>query len=484
MSKRQREPFKDPIDESSKTVYTEAAQSHPRDLAALLTQGSSRYHVSPSDTVFRGTCQRSAVSRPQRRVGVMFSSTKEDSNSSTICPIIEDPSSSNIISALVANNVTLYERELERDKLYLEKTRASIIADKLSVEVERNMSSKSLLLSMFGWGIPDIDPLDTGYLSIRNYEYLLEPKKIRDKLSVIYHPKSFLHYSSIETDSLEGAENAAKLFKTPDEIKSERHMRRLEKRAQYQQRIKDGSLKEVQRYDERSLHTVLKDQFSSNPIRTHAMVNEEKERRLKEHLNRNEESHRAALNAQAEKRELDRWRDVEKPPVRIHVYRVFPIREVSSLNWIAKMANNHRMRGLIAWIDQRDAIVILCGGAAPMRDLNKWILHKMEWRPSAPTEATISFCTTVDRLDRFSFHTKGHNTSTVPECTKKEEMEDDEQMTIFHKKQEHVFVKSFVSIEETKMYFRYSQPEKGPWPSMDFVWESAMGLGESCVVGR
>ena len=333
----------------------------------------------------------------------------------------------------------------------------------------------SMLLSLFGSGVAEVDPVDVPFLSMPKYDApLVDGATMTERIGRMHHPVPPIEGSVFERELANPdvfGPAPIRLAMTPAERKKEKHAKRLEKRNEHQQKVQSGEVEEQQKLTTKHLTTVLKDQFQANAVGTENKINEEKEQRILEHLKANHDAHMAALPHQIEKRERDLWNDAERDPS-LCVFRLFPIREEMTLHTFAKFANDHKMRGFILHIAKRDAVIVMVGGPAPMRHVTNWITGRMQWRESADTKSALVYSTRVAYLDRFSFHEKktpagvGDGSVTAGASGEPD--------SVFDRRQERTYLKSVATLAEAFAFMVDTMPTDGPWPSLEHLWHVAM----------
>lgn len=352
--------------------------------------------------------------------------------------------------------------------------------------------SASVITSLFSAGAPSYDWLNDPFLAVKSAELpiLVPERALADALGRLHHPLPTLAGSLLAS---EAPPAPIRLHKTPDELKKERRARAAAKREAHQAKASEARAKglggEAQKMRMRNLETTLKDKFAEDAMGTVLAVETEIKERLTAHNEANYQRHLEALPRQMERRE-DRLLTKAETDVMLNIYRVFPIRERASLGMFVKFANDSRLRGFVAWIDGRDAIVVLMGGPAPMRHMHNWLTDRMQWRASANTVCNIVFSTRVHEMGRFSFHERSSSAGGAAPLTEYVEGGDgnggdggeEAEGGPSHAELQTVYLKELTTIAQAETFFFDVMPSKGPWPSLGFLWRSAMAAAPTADV--
>lgn len=259
--------------------------------------------------------------------------------------------------------------------------------DQLGVNVEQvNATSNNgnerppLASDMFplSVGIPDVERWDRLLLKGYAYSSGVDTAKLDD---LILHPTSTLGYSVVSAATL-------KLMKTKEEIRRERHNNRVEQQRQRLERQKLGlEAPEGEKLRFRNLRDRLFVDAVLNPTEQETAIAEAADRRIETHYENNFQRHLAAREAQILKKIADRRSDASSNPV-VAVFRITKTNDRHLLGKVQLNAKERLLRAKILWIMKEECVILLWGGARPIRRLDRLILQSIQW----PEGSTAQCC--------------------------------------------------------------------------------------------
>ena len=326
-------------------------------------------------------------------------------------------------------------------------------------DVQQNLHQRHLSYhTLFLNGVPDIEPYDSEFLAYRSYDAPLKNDH-GGVNNLIHHPMIGMDLGIASlSDSI-----PVKVYKTVEEKKQERHSARLAKQTAHQRAVSTGEAVEGQKMRLRNLNDILVVEYNRDPIGTETRIRVEMEARRIQHQEANYHRHIDAIPHQIVKREEDTWRLARRNPW-ISAYLISPITRTCderSITTFKVFANDGKMRGFIALVCDMVAIVVLTGGDVSTRHVHSWITEKNRYA-SEDTKGISLFQCRLEQWDQCSFYekTEGKKSEIGKDANPLEE-------------QEYVYVKQFDTVKDAAGFFR-KMPVKGPWSTLDFIWDAAL----------
>jgi hypothetical protein len=214
--------------------------------------------------------------------------------------------------------------------------------------------------------VPDVEWWDRELLVLPRYQ---NAKLKKDAISsLVHHPRSAVGVSTNQPIE------AVALPKTDAELRRERHLRKLEKRAATEALQRLGELPKPEDRITPHNRELVQAKHGWTPTEVFEAMQAQKAERVEKHVVTNWENHLAALPRQ-EVAEREKKERLLKEFLQVSVHRIRNVTVRHPLGTIQLFAKERFLKCKILWIGEQDAVIISAGGWSPMRQLDHEIVN-------------------------------------------------------------------------------------------------------------